>query len=139
MSSIISNPSSPEQTITALVEAVNGLVASVASLLGFKPAIRAVSASYVATAADGTILYSGVMDGSKGITLPTIGLSPGKIITVKVTSTDTTAGPLNVNTSNAAEWAGNPQLYAIPTGIATGGTVTLVWDGTAWWITEYSQ
>ena len=102
-------------------------------------AVKTVSANYAAVAADETILYSGVMDGSQGITLPTTGIGIGKAYTVKVISTDTTAGALNINTSNSVEWAGNPQLYAIPTGIATGGAVTLIWDGTNWWITEYNQ
>jgi hypothetical protein len=98
-----------------------------------------VSVSYEANPADSVILYSGVMDGSQAITLPTAGLAAGKIMTVKVISTDTGASALNVATSNAAEYAGNPQLFTTPAGAAMGGVVSLVWDGSAWWLLEYSQ
>jgi hypothetical protein len=46
---------------------------------------------------------------------------------------------LNVATSNAAEYAGNPQLSTKPAGAAMGGVASLVWDGSAWWLLEYSQ
>jgi hypothetical protein len=103
-----------------------------------------VSASYAADPADSVILYSGVMDGSQAITLPTASkeartLAAGKIMTVKVISTDAGTSALNVATSNAAEYAGNPQLSTKPAGAAMGGVASLVWDGSAWWLLEYSQ
>ena len=101
--------------------------------------VQLVTASYTALPSDETILYSGVMDGSQGITFPLVGVIQGKTYTVKVISTDATAGPLNVNTGNAAEWAGNPQIFSIPGGVATGGIVSVVWNGAAWWLTQYSQ
>jgi hypothetical protein len=139
MASIIPNPSSPEKSLNALVETVNELQPEVNTLLEFQPAAKTVSASYTALPADGTIFYSGVMDGSHGITLPTTGIPAGKTITVKVVSTDATGSALNVNTSNAGEYAGNPQLFTIPAGAAAGGVATLQWDGAKWWLLEYSQ
>jgi hypothetical protein len=98
-----------------------------------------VSASYAADPTDSVILYSGVMDGTQAITLPTTGLAAGKIMTVKVISTDAGTSALNVATSNAAEYAANPQLFTNPAGAAMGGVASLVWDGSAWWLLEYSQ
>jgi hypothetical protein len=100
---------------------------------------KQVSASYAAKPADEVILYSGLMDGSQAITLPTTGLPAGKVMTVKVISTDTNASALNIATGNAGEYAGNPQLYTKPAGAAMGGVASLVWDGSAWWLLEYSQ
>jgi len=187
MSPITSNPSSQDQTLSALVQAVNLLEAAegITSLTGdvtasgvgsvaatavkippgvtltgtpsagqiptatgaaaatwqapAQPKVKSVSATYAALATDGTIFYSGVMDGTQGITLPSTGLTAGQIMRVKVTSTDASAGALNVNSGNAAEWAGNPQLFAIPTGTATGGTASFQWDGSAWWLLSYTQ
>ena len=79
------------------------------------------------------------MDGSKAITLPTTGLVAGQTITIKVTSTDASGSALNVNTGNAAEYGGNPQIFSIPGGAKLGGGETLVWDGAAWWMTIYNQ
>jgi len=136
---LLQNPSSPDGTLEALVLAVNEDEQVLAAVQPATPSAQSVSSSYDAVATDSVIFYSGVMDGSQGITLPLTGLVPGKTITVKVTSTDAGASALNVNTGNDAEYAGNPQLYTIPAGAAVGGTATLVWDGTAWWLTEYSQ
>jgi hypothetical protein len=103
------------------------------------PPLKTVSSSYSAELADEIILYSGVMDGSQGITLPTAKVRVGKVITVKVVSTDAGGSALNVNTGNAGEYAANPQLFSIPAGAAIGGVASLIWDGSAWWLLEYSQ
>ena len=101
--------------------------------------VKSVSVSYAAKPGDSIILYSGVMDGSQGITLPVVGISIGKIYTVKVISTDATGSALNINTGNTAEMAGNPQLYSIPTGVHIGGSIILVWDGYNYWALLYKQ
>jgi len=135
----LQNPSSPDQTLQMLVTAVLEDEQTLAAVAPATPSPKSVSASYTALPTDSVIFYSGVMDGSQGITLPTVGVAAGKTITVKVTSTDTGASALNVTTGNAAEYAGNPQLFTIPGGAAVGGIATLAWDGAHWWLTEYSQ
>ena len=97
------------------------------------------SASYSATITDDIITYTGVMDGSQGITLPTASVPVGKTITIKVISTNTGGSALNINTSNSGEYAGNPQLFSIPAGALVGGVAILFWDGAAWWLLQYSQ
>jgi hypothetical protein len=136
---LLQNPSTPDQTLKALVTALLEDEQILAAVAPAAPASKSVSASYEAQPTDGVIFYSGVMDGSQGITLPTADVALGKVITVKVTSADTGASALNVNTSNAAEYVGNPQLFTIPGGAAVGGIASLVWDGSAWWLLEYNQ
>jgi len=101
--------------------------------------LTSVSTSYNAKATDSVIFYSGVMDGTKNVTLPLIGVPVGHTITIKVTSTDTTGSALNVFTGNNAEYVGNPQLYSVPGAAKYGGTSKFVWDGTAWWMLYYHQ
>ena len=136
---LLTNPDSQNGIQAALVTAVLLDEQLLAPLVPLTPSVKSTAVSYVATPADSTIFFSGVMDGTQGITLPTTGLTPGKVISVKVTSADATAGPLNINTGNAAEYAGNPQLYSIPGGAKVGGSVTLEWDGSAWWLLVYNQ
>ena len=94
--------------------------------------------SYQAGITDDVILWNGAMDGSAGITFDTTNAPVGKIWTVKVIQ-PTGAGPLNINTGNAAEWAGNPQIWTKPGGTATGGVATVQWNGTALWLLNYIQ
>ena len=136
---LLQNPSSPEGTLQALVTSVLEDEQTLAAVTPATPSPKSVSESYTALATDSVIFYSGVMDGTQGITLPTAGVAPGKTITVKVISTDAGGSALNVNTGNAAEYAGNPQLYAIPGGAAVGGIASFAWDGAHWWLTGYSQ
>lgn len=139
MNLLLSNPSSPTDTLAALVKAVKLDEPILAAVQPATPSGKSVSASYTALATDTVVFYSGVMDGSKGITLPTTGLVKGQTIAVKVISIDIGASALNVNTGNAAEYAGNPQLFTIPGGAAMGGAASFAWDGSHWWLTGYAQ
>ena len=105
---LLQNPSASEQTLQSLVTAVLEDEQTLAAVQPATPSGKLVSASYTALATDTVVFYSGVMDGTQGITLPTAGLVKGQEIAVKVISTDTGASALNVNTGNAAEYAGNP-------------------------------
>jgi hypothetical protein len=125
--------------LAALVKAVKLDEPILAAVQPATPSGKSVSASYTALATDTVVFYSGVMDGSKGITLPTTGLVKGQTIAVKVISIDIGASALNVNTGNAAEYAGNPQLFTIPGGAAMGGAASFAWDGSHWWLTGYAQ
>lgn len=136
---LLQNPSASEQTLQSLVTAVLEDEQTLAAVQPATPSGKLVSASYTALATDTVVFYSGVMDGTQGITLPTAGLVKGQEIAVKVISTDTGASALNVNTGNAAEYAGNPQLFTIPGGAAMGGAASFAWDGSHWWLTGYAQ
>src|SRR5208282_1444153 len=67
------------------------------------PGVVTTPVSYTTKPTDGTVFYTGVMDGSQGITLTTTNVALGATITVKVISTNVTGSALNINTFNSAE------------------------------------
>jgi hypothetical protein len=109
-----------------------------ADIVTITPNVVTKTISYLASVTDDVVLWNGAMDGSAGITFDTGSAPVGKIWTVKVIQADG-SGPLNINTGNAAEWAGNPQIFTKPGGTSSGGSVQVQWDGAALWVLFYNQ